>query len=52
MYACGKRGGGGVELHIWKSNIYIIFDFCFNSFETFFRFKNVSHNFQLFLCTK
>ena len=31
-----EKGGGGVELHIWKSNIYIIFDFCFNSFETFF----------------
>ena len=36
VYVCGKRGG--VELHIGLEiqYIYIIFDFCFTSFETFF----------------
>ena len=26
VYVCGKKGGGGVELHI---GLEIIFDFCF-----------------------
>ena len=38
VYVCGKKkGGGGVELHMGVGHlIYIISDFCFTSFETFF----------------
>ena len=37
VYVCGKKKGGGVELYMGVGNlIYIISDFCFTSFETFF----------------
>ena len=63
VYVCGKKkgggggGGGGGRTAYRVGNliyIYIKFDFCFTSFETFFflDFKKVSHNFQSFLCTK
>ena len=50
MYVCGKReGGGGRTAYRVGNLIYIKFDFCFTSFETFFLdFKKVSHNFNHF----
>ena len=37
MYVCGKReGGGGRTAYRVGNLIYIKFDFCFTSFETFF----------------
>ena len=52
MYVCRKKKGGGRTAYRVRNLIYIIFDFCFTSFETFFLDFKVSHNFQLFLCTK
>ena len=36
VYVCGKKGGGGRTAYRVGNLIYIIFDFCFTSFETFF----------------
>ena len=53
VYVCGKKRGGGRTAYRVGNLIYIKFDFCFTSFETFFLdFKKVLHNFQSFLCTK
>ena len=36
VYVCGKKRGGGRTAYRIGNLIYIIFDFCFTSFETFF----------------
>ena len=36
VYVCGKKGGGGRTAYRVGNLIYIKFDFCFTSFETFF----------------